>query len=455
MTQGPARCTVRFGLRRCGARAVGEIPLCNTCLDELFQEPDPRRRRTLASIEHLPLVVIERLAHDEDEFVRIGVAARSDLPPSVARTLASPGEEPCPDVWRALAMSASVASTAETLQIADDTVTLKLLAANPATPPSVLDELAEHRDPDIASIAIGARAGLRPALDPSLASSPTGDQRPISAPPFLRSLPTRPGTAGDPPFATDGASPRGRSSIAAWKPPSDPLPERVTRDTVIVSKAEPHRFTFRPLHMSLMMIGVLFCGLALGMTLSRGSSPHTPSPAAVPASTTNQTASTSPAPPTPTTHPTPKVSERDHGSTTTTPTTTAPVTPATASPPDATAPAERDVRPPDTRPAQIQTPAPAPVAPASVPAGPVSRSITVTSTSGSFCSTVRVSVNVSPSPATITVTDSAGRTVATWAGASGQTRHIALPHASRTLTIHATATGTAMTLSASAAGNSC
>jgi hypothetical protein len=68
---------------------------------------------------------------------------------------------------------------------------------------------------------------------------------------------------------------------------------------------------------------------------------------------------------------------------------------------------------------------------------------------------VTVTVNFSPAPGYVVVTDDTGAQVGGWSGASGQTRQLLLPRSTAVLQVHVTAVGTSISVSGSAAGDSC
>lgn len=470
------RCQVRFGIKRCGSPCTSNLPLCDRCLDDLLAEVDPGRRRSLSTWPQLPHPVIELLATDQDAHVRAALAARTDLPTALAARLADPTVEPSPLVWRGLASTPRVREVAERLATCDDTRTLLALALNVDTPRAVLDRLVGHSTLEVATAAIGARAGLRPTPGPTTATDVV-PRRAITSPPDgaharrVRRAAALPGAQGvdasvngeavaapstvqtaaapAPPSTTATPAASGRP-IRPWQPETG-VPQAVAdpSTTSRPSHATPSRRSGRKiLHFSIASAGALTCGVALGLYLAPA---HT-----------NRDAVPGPSPLVATAPTLPATSQASPKSTSTTPTSTSSTLPPTtttrtgattpsAASPSTAAPVPYQAPEPASSPAtsarQVEVPAP--------PSGPMSRTITVTSARRSFCGSVRVAVNFSPSPAKVTIVDATGHTVATWSGASGGTRTVELTSPSRTLAITVSADASSLSASASASGNSC
>ena len=185
MTVNTRRCKVHIGtLRRCGNAAINGLEICEPCLDTLLAEDDPRRRRNLAVLEDLPTLVVERLAKDPDQHVRARIATRPDLSPTLALQFASDAES-SPIVWRALAVSSHGVQNAEALVATGDPLTLATLVTHPGLDGELLDQLADHSDPDVSTSAIATRAGLRPnpTIRHRIDQAARADTRPITSPP--------------------------------------------------------------------------------------------------------------------------------------------------------------------------------------------------------------------------------------------------------------------------------
>ena len=127
-----------------------------------------------------------RLVDDPDAGVRARVAMRDDLGATVASRFADPNREPSPVVWRALAATRIGAERGEKLVATADRLTLLILATNPATPPTLLDQLGRVDDPEVVSTVAATRSGRSP--EGAVISQVLG----------ARSIPTRPIEAAPP-----------------------------------------------------------------------------------------------------------------------------------------------------------------------------------------------------------------------------------------------------------------
>ena len=190
MTDGP-RCAVRHDDLRCENVTTGALPICGSCLTELLEEADPRRRRALAVVEQLPAGVVQRLVDDPDPQVRAQVATRGDLDAGTIARLADPDREPAPEVWRALATTPAGAEHAWELCSTNDPLTLAIVASNPAVGAEVLERLVDNPDPDVADAAAAARAGRPPdaRIAAEIADARVTEARPITQAPGEKPTP--------------------------------------------------------------------------------------------------------------------------------------------------------------------------------------------------------------------------------------------------------------------------
>lgn len=476
------RCPVRYGLHRCGNPLDGTVPVCAACLEVILGESDPARRRTLASIDLLPSWVVTQLSTDADEWVRVEVATRSDLPDAVAAILCDPTREPSPNVWRAVARTPAGARHATSLLEAPDGVTAALVATNPDLDDATLRLLTDSPIETVATAAISAASGL--SLDPALAaqarsgsppsarslsSSPRGTTRPTKhaaqhAPipvPSTGEAPVVPAAApSPPPVLTVQPAPLPPPPPPVLRGPSDTSLRDVPEEPVIAvapvvdpGPSESSENDRRPGLASATrtlrgLVGVA-AAACLVILIAVGAGMWWPSTTRLPevSPTSVQTPTTTHAP-TPTQAPLPSTT-----STTLTPTTTDPPTTVVPTPPPPTSPPTPEWPAPPVTAAPQPAPAPAPVPPP--PSGPTTRSITLSSRSGNYCGSTNVTVTYSPSPATVTIRDAAGRTVGSWSGPSGQTRSVALPQPTRTLTVIVSSDAGRLSVAASAAGPSC
>lgn len=430
-------------------------------------EVDPGRRQTLATWDRLPEPLLSRLAVDPHEQVRAAIASRADLPGRLAAQLADPDREPSPIVMRSIAASIHAAHVAADLVGCGDPVALALLALNPDTPVEVLDRLTESPDADVATAAIGARAGLRPTVRPSPSAVTSVRRRRITSPPKevnhrpevvqeMHEAPAAPDPPrSDPLIESPGAlAALSRSSPTSPPTPSPPMPPVDLPSAKAVTPAGTssdyeraqtgsgqRRLVVLATGLSAIVGGLIAAALVL--TLGRPTAPAQVDPQATASVRSNQTSPT--------------------GMTTTTttswaaaPTSRRPANTASEEHPAVAPPASDD--PPTSVPTTTSSTPSGPAAPASpvvvppIPHSSVSRTITVKSASDRFCGSVHLTVKFSPSPASVTITDDHDHELALWNGPSGQTRTVTLPSPSRTLTVTVAAAGTALSASSSAAG---
>lgn len=440
-------CITRFVDGPCGSPPTSGLPICGSCLRIVLDEPDPRRRRTLAGNPGLASGVVQQLAEDPDDQVRAQVAARSDLDTATTNRLANPDRESAPIVWRSMAATSGGASHAWELLGTDDPTTLAILAANPSVDPDILDQLARYPDPDVSWTASATLAGQPPGdhIADRVTEARSFDGLPLGDP--ARSL-SRPGAA----FSTDAS---GAVATDAEPPVGDAPPPPLTGSPYPPSSSAsgtggpgaPGALPPRPLpdepgdhgrrrgFALLVGAGALVVIAAVVLVVAftgSGSDSRTatvgPSP-----STSHTMASTSRPPPTSGAN---TSTTTTSSSTSTTSTTTTTVPPTTEPKPTAPPP----------------TPAPAVTPP---PIGPISQNFTIRSDAGRFCKAVSVTVNFSPAPAYVTITDDTGARVGGWSGASGQTKELQLPRSTSALNVNVTAVGTSISVSGSAAGDSC
>jgi hypothetical protein len=445
--QAQTGCITRFTDGPCGNPPTSGLPICGSCLRTLLDEDDPRRRRTLAGNPGLAAGVVHHLAEDPDEQVRAQVAARADLDTATTNRLADPDRESAPVVWRSMAATPGGAAHAWELLGTDDPTTLAILAANPSVDPDILGQLSRYPDPDVSWTASATLSG-QPSGDVISARvdrASTFDGLPLGEPPAPLSRPSAPSSAdssGAPvnPLAASAsasASTVPMSATGASPPPpdsSDPPTPPSTHDTGADGSGSgtlPPRPSLeavgdggRRRGLALLVgAGALVVVAAVVLVVAfTGSDPDTRVATAGPDPATSVTMPEASAPPT---------TARSTTTTTNTTTTSPTTVPAPTSPPTT----------------------PAPVVPP--PPGPISQNFSIRPTSGRFCRSVTVTVNFSPAPGYVVVTDDTGAQVGGWSGASGQTRQLLLPRSTAVLQVHVTAVGTSISVSGSAAGDSC
>ncbi len=397
MTDGP-RCAVRHDDLRCENVTTGALPICGSCLTELLEEADPRRRRALAVVEQLPAGVVQRLVDDPDPQVRAQVATRGDLDAGTIARLADPDREPAPEVWRALATTPAGAEHAWELCSTNDPLTLAIVASNPAVGAEVLERLVDNPDPDVAHAAAAARAGRPPdaRIAAEIADARVTEARPITQAPGEKPTPVE-----------------------------DAPPPELGEDATATAEPDRRRIVTRLIvgAIALVVIGAV---IALAIGLSRGSSDQglTASGGRV----TTTAAATTTAPTTSTTT-----------STTTTSTTVAPTTAPPTAPPSTNAP----------------PPTPGQIVPPATGAQEISQKFTISSGSQPFCTSVNVTVVFSPSPAHVVVTDDAGRTIGNWTGPSGQTKKLSLWGPTKALNVTVSEVATGINATGNATGSAC
>lgn len=438
-----AKCSIRSGIRGCGGPALAGLPLCAPHLSMLLAEADPSRRRTLADHAALDDQTIIRLAHDPDPVVRQIIAGRDHLPPAAAERLGDPTAETELAVRWTLASTPIGVQHAAILARRSDPEVLLALAANPSTPPPVLNRLANHPDPSIATAAVSSRAGLATPLALPTPPDRSANRRlnrpsapdPLPTPPGVG--PTRPGTGEA--HSDTRKAPRLISTMGTPRlSPADSHGAPDPSDAFIYPlAAPPPKSRFGVARRSwLGALGTLVVGMAIGFTaghVSAGSSagpswvegeevvltpPATIASALVPDTTTSTTAPSLATP-----------DEMDG-------------TPATPNDPEPIQPSRPPVVLPDADSTQR-------------PQGPTTRAIRVTSATGKFCGSAQVVAIYSPSPASVIVTDDAGEQVARWTGPSDQTHNVELERPTATLTVVVEVSGDSLSASASAAGESC
>lgn len=459
-----ATCQVRRGWRRCGHPAVVGLPVCPACLEELLAESDPGRRRTLASWGMLAPALIEVLASDPDMGVRLRVAARSDLPGEIVDQMIDPLVESSSEVREVLARGYLTSAQARALLVSGEPSVLVALAENLAAPTDVLDELVNHPDPEVMGAAVASRSGLRSSPHAShllegatvpLHRRPRAMRNAMArpSPPLPQPHPEVVPTDPTPPAFTDSPMVVPVEELPPPPPPVDPPVHSgdAPAATPIAASSlgeEPERDQGESPSGRVLVALVAACVLGVAVTAGamalRG---HVELPAAAPRSLPSST--TTP----PATLPPTIVASTTSVAVTTLPASTVPATPA---PPSTQIPAPA---PPPAPPAPAPTPAPpvsqAPIVVPSPPSGPIERTFTVRSSNGRFCGSTRLTVQFSPSPAQVTVTSDTGERVAQWSGPSGATRTITLTRPTKELRVTVATTGTGITVSASAAGDSC
>ncbi|HET8929247.1 MAG TPA: hypothetical protein VFN21_01190 [Acidimicrobiales bacterium] len=441
-------CITRFVDGPCRNPPTSGLPICGSCLRVLLDEPDPRRRRTLARNPGLAGGVVQQLAEDPDDQVRAQVAARSDLDTATTNRLANPDRESAPTVWRSMAATSGGGAHAWELLGTDDPTTLAILAANPSVDPDILDQLARYPDPDVSWTASATLAGQPPGdhIAERVAEArrfdglPLGESavplsRPGATPPteMLGVAPTTLAAAAtsDTGFPVGGAppppetrSPDSPPAYASGVGGAGALPPRPSPD-------DPGGHGRRRGLGLLVGAGALVVIAAVVLVIAFTGS-----------GSDSRTTTVGPDPST--MHTSPNTSRTPSTSGATTSTTTSSTTSTTTT-----------SVPPTTKPAPTlppTTPSPAITPPQ---AGPISQNFTITSDAGRFCKAVSVTVNFSPAPAYVAISDDTGAQVGGWSGASGQTRQLQLPRATTVLNVNVSAVGTSISVSGSASGDSC
>lgn len=426
--QSPTGCITRFVDGRCGNPPTSGLAICGSCLRTLLDEPDPRRRRTLAASGHLAAGVIRRLAEDPDDQVRAQVAARNDLDAATLNRLANPDREPAPDVWRSVAATPGGAAHAWELLGGDDAATLTILAANPRVDPDILEQLARHPNPDVSWTASATLASQPPAdvVARRLHDAREFDGLPIGEP--AEPL-TRPG-AGPPVTASEPVPAAAAAAAAVTTPPPATAAATGSPNGPGALPRRPPADTEEPRRRTALLVGagtlVVLAAVVLVVAFTGGDRSDrttTIRPDARPTTTLGATT-------------------LDATTTTDAPTTT-------TAPSTTTAPATTVAR---TRPPTTIAP-PAAVTPP--PPSPISQNFTITPSVGRFCNAVSVIVNFSPAPAYVVITDDTGAQVGGWSGASGQTQQLQLPRPTSVLDVTVTAVGSSISVSGHASGDSC
>lgn len=392
-----SRCQVPGAHDAAGAPTVAGLPVCAGCLQTLIDEPDPRRRRSLARSPRLPIEAVQRLARDPDPQVRAGIAARRDLPSDTATRLSDATVEDAPVVWRSLAATPAGAANATRLLGTDDPDTLVILAANPDVEGLVLEQLSDYADPAVAWTARGSLSGQPPVDD---VGARIDRARAFDGLPIVGAdRHEEPGPDAAPADAPPPARRRGMSVL-------------LTGAIVLIVAA-------------VVVVAVAFIGSGSDdRTLAIEGGPPTTGATAADDDAAGVTPTTSPA-----TEPERSTSTVAETTTTTEPeptTTTTTVAPVTTSPPT-------------TDP----------------PAGPVRQDFTIVATVGRMCKQARVVVDHSPDRAEVTVADDSGEVVAGWKSRSGQTKRVKLPRPTRTLQVTVTAIGHGIQASGSASADAC
>ncbi|MFJ8739504.1 hypothetical protein ACIRL2_09040 [Embleya sp. NPDC127516] len=174
----------RFG----GLGGLGDVPeLPHAVYARLAIDLDPKVRRVLTLVPHLPDDLVELLARDRDRLVRLGLLQRWSTLPAVARTMLEatadeatrrdlalyvPGHRPTPEVRRALLDDPSSArrfalvaplDAAEAAEFAGhpDPGVRAAVAANPTLPASTRVLLAED-----VSATVRSHVAMRPDVGP-------------------------------------------------------------------------------------------------------------------------------------------------------------------------------------------------------------------------------------------------------------------------------------------------
>lgn len=435
-------CIVQLADGRCGKPVTSGLPLCGSCLRTILDEPDPRRRRTLAGHPGLAGGVVQQLAEDPDDHVRAQVGGRGDLDTATANRLGNPDRESSPLVWRCIAATPSGAVHAWELIGSDDPATLAILASNQLVDRDALEVLQQHPDPDVSWTASSTLAGQPPnaVSEERIRKALAFDGLPLEAPPeSTRAAAAAVTSPEDPtvprvPVITAAGIPRVeavRSATAVATRPAPPA-TKATPDANAVPGAvgaagapaaaklapTPVKRNRMPLVVGgvvLVVAVVVVLGIVLTMQSSGGKLTAigpTPDGGGTPSA---RRATTTTAAPT---------------------TTTAPVT-----------------TPPTTAPPQTAPPQTAPPQTYIIPQAPGPITASATTATSDFCQDGYVNVTILPNPTgSVTVTDDQGRVVATWSDNSGVDQRVTLPGKTATLTAKVTTVGTSISVKIDAHG---